>query len=175
MWREFLQSEFKFALFIEDDFEFLDHEAALTAVDDAISADHFWDVVKLCDLNPKRIVLSAKFGSTKFVAYKFPVFGTQAYLLNRRAAEALLRREKIYRPVDHDISHMWEFDIKVWSVSPNPVREVSGALGGSNTIDGSIGSHIVRSAPRSAWGQVLQLNKNIRAWIYTQKMRKLIE
>jgi glycosyl transferase, family 25 len=179
MWKVFVDSGARHALFLEDDFGFIDRDAALTAISDALSVADRWDVVKLFDYNShtfghtsKYAVHSRIFGSTRLVAYRFATSGSVAYLMNREAAMSLLKRRKIYRPVDEDMVHMWEFGIRILSVDPNPVTEISAVLGGSN-IDAERSDEALhrKNILRSIWWNVLRANKSIRSSNYMRKLR----
>lgn len=170
IWQRLVESGAQLALVLEDDFRIIDDEALRTIMHDCrLSADR-WDVVKLFDFRPKRIVLRNVFGTTKVVAFKYPASGAVAYLITRDAALKLLRRRKIYRPVDEDISHMWEFGIRVWSVCPNVVTEHSDALGGSKIGEERSARMERRRPARSVWGNVLQGVKLARSIAYRRRL-----
>lgn len=167
MWQAFLASGFEHGLFFEDDFHAADPMALEKAVHDCLASSRTWDVIKLFDYNPKRIVQQRLAGQTRLVAYKYPASGNVAYLMNRKAATSLLKRRRFCRPVDEDMAHMWEFDIRIWSVLPNPVSEISHLLGGSQIGEARILTKRKKNIGRSLWGNVLQawkLGNSIRYW-----------
>jgi len=53
------------------------------------------------------------------------------YVLSRNGARKLLAKEKLFRQIDEDFKHPWEFGLDIWSLTPNLVTENSRALGGS--------------------------------------------
>ena len=170
VWQRLIESGAEVALVLEDDFKITDDEALKAVMRDSIPCTDQWDVVKLFDFRPKRIVLRKIFGSTNVVAYKYPASGAVAYLITRNAALKLLRRPRIYRPVDEDISHMWEFGIRVWSVCPNVAAEHSEALGGSKIDEGRSARTETRRMGRSLWGNVLQAVKLARSLAYRRRL-----
>ena len=156
MWQAFLDSGAEHALFLEDDFGIVDNTALISSINDCLSFCRTWDVIKLFDYNPKRVVQSRSLGNTRFVAYKYPASGNVGYMMNRKAARSLLARKRFARPVDEDMAHMWEFDIRIWSVVPNPLIEISNKLGGSSIETERVLTKRGKSIGRSLWGNVLQ-------------------
>lgn len=172
MWRRFLDDGASHALFMEDDFSIADGPTMTAGLEDCLSAAGTWDVLKLFDYNPKKIVQSRQVGATRLVAYKYPASGNVAYMMNRSAAKALLERRRFFRPVDEDMAHMWEFGIRIWSMVPNPVSEASTALGGSSIEAGRTNIKRRRNLARSLWGNVLQLWKLGNSIIYRRRMMR---
>lgn len=121
------------------------HDVALVLEDDACVIDsgalrgvlynarnrRIWDVLKLFDYKPKPIKNTQDWHDFTIVDYKYPASGCVAYLITGNAADALLQRRSIYRPVDEDMSWCWEFGLMVRSISPNICTEASDRLGGS--------------------------------------------
>lgn len=156
IWQAFLDSGANFAMIFEDDFAFADKDALAENLGDCLAAPDGWDVIKFFDFNPKRIVRRRLLGRTTLVAYTYPASGNVGYLINRKAAAALLARKRFCRPADEDLSHYWEFGIRIWSVLPNPVCEISPSLGGSHLDAGREDSKRYKTVFRSIWGNVLQ-------------------
>ena len=171
MWKQFIKSSDTHAVFLEDDFNIVDYTHLKSALKDCLSCEKNWDLIKLFDFRPKKIISSHLIGTTTLVAYKYPASGNVGYFMNRHCAEALLKRKKVFRPVDEDMAHMWEFGIRIWSVIPNPLTEQSHLLGGS-TIDLNRKIQSRERRPlRSLWGNVLQSYKLVRSILYRRKMR----
>jgi glycosyl transferase family 25 len=121
-WKEFVDEGHSHALIFEDDFCVDDPERFRKNIDDCVSVQSTNEIIKLFDFRPKDISVRSVVGNTAIVAYTYPTSGAVAYIIGRDAAKALLKRQRFYRPVDEDLSHMWEFGIRVWSVHPNPVK-----------------------------------------------------
>jgi glycosyl transferase family 25 len=166
IWQEVTRRGMDFALIFEDDFKIRNDEQFILAVNDAISHRGIWGIIKFFDFNHKKVVESAKIGATQLVGYKYPASGAVAYLIKRQTAQSLLYRRHLFRPIDEDFSHPWEFSMRVWSTSPNLVDEVSFQLGGS-TLEGER-SDLRRKkiVIRSVWGNFLQARKLVRSLWY---------
>ncbi len=170
IWKRIVAGGSAYALVFEDDAQVPDMAAFGTAVEDLLAAPEGWDIVKFFDFRPKPVVRTMKCGATTLAAYKYPASGAVAYLVKSEAAQRLLSRKRIYRPVDEDFSHCWEFGLRVWSTLPNLVTEVSHTLGGSLVEDER--QAMKRNHIRSIWGNVLQARKLIRSKIYNRQLRK---
>lgn len=81
-----------------------------------------------------------------------------------------LRRSRIFRPIDEDLSHPWEFSIRIWSLEPNIVEEVSHNLGGSILEKDRLKQRKKRNILRSLWGILLQGVKLTRSLFYRRKL-----
>ncbi len=83
-----------------------------------------WDVVKLLSDRPwrGRLVYSGEVELRRPLV--LPRF-TMAYALKRAGAAKLLHAsETFFRPVDQDLKHWWEKDVRVLVTSPSVVRPV---------------------------------------------------
>ncbi|RWA72279.1 glycosyltransferase family 25 protein [Mesorhizobium sp.] len=166
IWREAMRRGLDFALIFEDDFKICNDEQFIQAINDAISHRGTWSIVKFFDFNHKKVVESVKIGATQLVGYKYPASGAVAYLINRQAAQSLLHRRHLFRPIDEDFSHPWEFSMRVWSTSPNLVDEVSFQLGGSILERERCDLRRKKVVIRSIWGNFLQARKLVRSLWY---------
>lgn len=169
IWQEIVNGEEECAIVMEDDADIVDSTAILEATAYSTSNRDGWDIVKFFDFNPKPIAISRKWGATLLVIHKMVASGAVCYLIKRTAAAKLLARPKIFRAIDEDLSHPWEFGISVWSVEPNPVVEVSETLGGSIRLQKphKTDAHWARSA----YGEILQGYKKIRTALYRGSRR----
>ena len=102
IWQEIVARKLDMALVVEDDVRFTDRAAFAEVLEHLDHIRDKWDVVKFFDYKPKKPIETYAFRNLKLVTYKYPASGAVAYLINARAAEALLRRKRIFRPVDED-------------------------------------------------------------------------
>lgn len=162
IWAQIAAGQSEVAFVAEDDVSVIDETTFLHVLDKA--GDHKdWDILKLFDFAPKKIVATHDWHGLKIVDYKYPASGCVAYLMTREAARRLLQRKRFYRQVDEDISWSWEFDLRVRSVSPNIVGEVSDKLGGSLIEDSRLALRRHKNRLRSTVGMFWALVKQIRA------------
>lgn len=166
IWREFLATGAPFALVFEDDFSVKDPRRFRSILADSVGSLAFSNLVKFFDYRAKSVRETQTVGETRFVRYKYAAAGAVAYLIRRDAAEALLARQKFFRPVDEDFSWPWEMGLAIWSVDPNPVAEISSRLGGSLLDAERRNNRCRKRILRSLWGHVLQLYKQARALTY---------
>lgn len=127
IWKEFLQSQHSYALIFEDDVEF-EPQKLKKLVDLLLSSSKEWDLVNI-DVNRHGFSKPAKQLSQLFrlVKFRVRVGNTSCYLINRKAAMALLQKAlPISMPVDHYMMRPWEFDIKVRGVTPQIVHQSFG-------------------------------------------------
>ncbi|MDT4854352.1 hypothetical protein FQZ97_886520 [compost metagenome] len=132
-----------------------------------------WDIIKLFNFTAKNVISTRHAGNSKFVCHKRPANGAVGYLINPPAAKRLLRRKRIFRPIDEDLSHPWELGLRVWSASKNLLSEVSHELGGS-LLEGE--RHLLDEASRrnairfGAKRNILELEKQLRSTLYARKI-----
>lgn len=162
-WKAFLDSGFDHALILEDDFNVPFPAELLRAIDDCLANAGRWDVVKFFEFSRKRVWRRIRFASTQLVAHKFQSGGAVAYLLSRGAAERLLARRKVFRPVDEDMSWSWEFDLTIWTSEFNLVEEISDRLGGSHIATSRTAGKGDKNIARSIWGNFIQAWKLARS------------
>ncbi|MDX8447970.1 glycosyltransferase family 25 protein [Mesorhizobium captivum] len=166
IWQEAMSRGLDFALIFEDDFKICNDDQFILAINDAISRRDIWSIVNFFDFNHKKVVYTVKVGATQLVGYKYPASGAVAYLISRQAAQSLLHRRHLFRPIDEDFSHPWEFSMRVWSTSPNLVDEVSFQLGGSILESERCDLRRKKVVVRSIWGNFLQARKLVRSLWY---------
>lgn len=165
-WKAFLESDSPYALILEDDFRVVDPEIFRVAIRDCEMESGRWDIVKFFEFSRKRVWRRMTFGSTRLVAYKYQSAGAVAYLINRKAAQRLLKRKRIFRPVDEDLSWNWEFGLRLWTTEHNLVDEVSDVLGGSHIQGARMLAKTNRHAVRTAWANVIQAWKLGRSVVH---------
>lgn len=133
LWQEFLKTKKPYGLMLEDDAVISDMRNFSATIHDIIQSSNknIWDILKLFDYSPKKIIAQQKFGNTNIICTKYPAYGAVAYIISRKAAEKLLERPYIYRPIDEDLARPWEFKLRIWSTAQNIITEKASELGGS--------------------------------------------
>lgn len=171
IWQEIVDSQIDAALIFEDDFSIIDVEHFMRCLNVSLSNRYHWDIVKFFDFLPKKIEVQKVIDDVNFVLYKYPASGLVCYLITKSAAERLLKRSRIFRPVDEDIAHTWEFNIRVWSVTPNPIAEISNTLGGSLIEQNRLDMKRDRKLVRVIWANVLAAVKAFRSKIHNSRFK----
>ncbi len=162
IWGQIVAGQSKVALVAEDDLSVVDAAVFLHVLRNAQDCAD-WNILKLFDFAPKKIMASRDWHGLNIVDYKYPASGCVAYLITRDAAKRLLQRRHFYRAVDEDLSWCWEFDLKVRSISPNIVAEVSQHLGGSLIETGRLALRRRKNPLRSCVGLIVAAVKQRRA------------
>ncbi|MCU7372780.1 glycosyltransferase family 25 protein [Paucibacter sp. O1-1] len=122
VWQRLVDSGAPHALVLEDDAELRPElPAALRAV--AALPPH-WDMIKLIGREPESVQqrwsLPCKTG--ELIRYQRVPSLTCAYLVSRHGAEKMLRsRQPFFRPIDVDLRHWWEADLRIFGLTPYPV------------------------------------------------------
>jgi GR25 family glycosyltransferase involved in LPS biosynthesis len=170
--RDFLDSGAEFGLILEDDFAFVDPLATPGRIAALLAVPLRWDIIKLYDYGPGRgVVQRAAAGDISVVNYTAPTAGMVAYLATRRGAERLLSRPSLFRQIDEDTKYYWELAIRVYSASPNPVREISDQLGGSILAAEREALRGQRSLRRSLKGLFLTIDRKLRHRWHRRRFR----
>jgi GR25 family glycosyltransferase involved in LPS biosynthesis len=170
-WRMLVDSDYKYALVLEDDFRILDRGRFMAAVEDIISASEPLSIFKFFDFKPKPEIADRTIGTSRWAMHRYAASGAVAYVLHRDAAVRLLARPAFFRAVDEDLSHPWEFGIDIWSLTPNAVAEISGDLDGSLLEADRRMARADRSALRSFYGNLLQGYKSLAAALHRRRIR----
>ncbi|GHC62967.1 glycosyltransferase family 25 protein [Limoniibacter endophyticus] len=163
IWRNFLESDAKHLLVMEDDFVVLDPRKFIEALADCLDKQSDWGMVKFFDYRPKRVRRRKQLNATEIVQYKYAASGAVCYLINRQTAENFLKRKRFFRAVDEDFSWGWELGLDVWSVTPNLMADGSETLGGSLLQDDRLAKKKQRNLPRSFWANLIQAYKLTRS------------
>ncbi|MGY6708390.1 MAG: glycosyltransferase family 25 protein [Rhizobiaceae bacterium] len=174
IWRRLVDSGARFGLVLEDDFGISDAEGFRAILDDCERHPDGWDIVKLFDFNPKPVRLRRRLGSSELVAHRFPAAGAVGYLINREAATRMLARRRFFRAIDEDWSWPWEFDLRVWSLSPNCIEEISVDLGGS-VRSPAASLPPPRNPIRAIWANVIQAWKALRSKGHVRDMSRRLD
>jgi glycosyl transferase, family 25 len=166
VWQHLVDSkEARIAVF-EDD---VDIDPGLPETLQAIDCtERPWDIVKLIGRRPEsaasRWPLDA---GRQLIAYRRVPGLTSAYVIRREAAEKLLaRRIPFGRPIDVDLRHWWECDLRVHGVWPYPVYPAPSSL--LSTIEGRRRSRAPAVRIRKF---VLQARYSMQNWQARQALR----
>ncbi|MCQ0092518.1 glycosyltransferase family 25 protein [Roseovarius sp. M141] len=131
-WQRIIDEGLDAALILEDDLQ-LDPEVFPTALDLAVSNARQGDFVRFpIKLREEPLRDIASTGSIHLRSYDRIALGMVAQLVTRDAASALLAASvKFDRPVDNFLQMQWVHNVRVLTVWPSGVREISSELGGS--------------------------------------------
>jgi glycosyl transferase, family 25 len=160
--RRFLDSNARCAMILEDDFCLNQPAAMPTRIAAILDARVRWDVIKLFDFEVRPIAQRRAAGDVAIVNYDAPTAGMVAYLVTRPGAELILSRRNLFRQIDEDTKYYWELAIRVYSVSPNLVGEISDRLGGSLLAAERDQLRAARSLRRSLKGLWVVANRKVR-------------
>ena len=106
-------------------------------------------------------------GGRRLIAYRRVPGLTSAYVIRREAAEKLLaHRIPFGRPIDVDLRHWWECDLRIHGVWPYPVHAAPSSL--LSTIEGRRGS---REPAVRMKKFVLQARYSVLNWQARQALR----
>ena len=152
----FLRTEAPWCVILEDDVEVL---PACADVLRSLSEKDDWDVVKLFNFHSGMPVRKRELvGGRHLVVHLTRTTSAAAYVVNRRAAETLLRSMRpITEQVDHALDRPWETGLRTRGIRPMPVV-LAPVAGTSSTI----GYQDKAKAP-------LTLGKNVRLFLSRAK------
>ena len=131
-WQRIVDQGLDAALILEDDLQF-DADIFPPALSLALAPLRPGDFIRLpIKERGTPVEVIASNGPARLLAYDRVGLGMQAQLVSREAAEALLAAsEQFDRPVDDFVQMQWLHEVRVLTVWPSGVQEVSGNLGGS--------------------------------------------
>lgn len=126
-WETFLKSPYEYALIFEDDVTF-ESSRLKTVIEDVIRYKA-WDICSL-DIKHRGLPLSVAnlpMGH-KLAVYLVEVTHTGCYIINRKAAQILLKKAfPIQLPIDHYFTRIWESGLTFVGVeNPRLVRQTFG-------------------------------------------------
>jgi glycosyl transferase family 25 len=133
-WKEFLESDYEYAVVFEDDVTF-DPLKLKETIDEVLKYPSYWDI---CTFNmhwgngDQHFALSVDkiLNQYEMLYYLQKPYLTGCYLINRHAAINLLQKAfPIKDAVDQYFSRSWEFDLKFVGIEP---QLVSQSFGDSN-------------------------------------------
>ena len=128
----FLRTEAPWCVILEDDVEVL---PGCEAVLGAVSEKDDWDLVKLFNFHSGMPVKKRDLvGGHHLVVHLTRTTSSAAYVVNRRAAETLLKSMRpISEQVDHALDRPWETGLRTRGIRPMPVV-LAAVAGTSSTI-----------------------------------------
>jgi glycosyl transferase family 25 len=120
-WQYILDNQLPYAVILEDDFEVINN---LNIIDDFIQNNGIeWDYIKLSNYpnNPRKCTVEQSFDWGSLVTFDKIPAGTCAQLVSQSGAKKLLvKTQRFGRPVDVDLQFWWEYQLKVYGLSPFP-------------------------------------------------------
>lgn len=128
VWQRLVNSGAPHALVLEDDAELRPKlPAALRA---AAALPPHWDMIKLVGRETESVqqrwALPCNTG--ELIRYQRVPSLTCAYLVSREGALKLLRsRQPFFRPIDVDLRHWWEADLRLFGLTPYPTGQTEEA------------------------------------------------
>jgi glycosyl transferase family 25 len=121
VWREFLKTDKKYLLVLEDDVVFGSN--FLEAVQVALEHSDSWDYLKLNKIRAKIPLLQKKIGTYDLNAYLGPATGTGAYIISRDTVVRLIDNLlPIRRPIDHELDLLHVHKFRHFGLEPFPTE-----------------------------------------------------
>ena len=118
---EFLKSDSKHALILEDDVNLPDYLPEL--IDEAIAHSQHWDLLRLSSSRDGEYLKIANMSFSSELVYNTKVLkNTGAYVINRKAAQACVNNMlPMCLPYDVALDRDWDYDFKTACIIPFPV------------------------------------------------------
>ena len=163
-------SKKKYAVILEDDVEFVSDPSQFVDQWCAVLNDNTPVMLKLFKRRGISGELVDSCDQSDIIRPRLVPLGTQAQILNRSAAQALLMAfEEFSMPVDVAYQHWWQHGVKVQVTVPNQINEISEVVGGTN-IGGSVGLSFGFKAQRELRRSWFRLKlKLVSAWFYVKR------
>jgi GR25 family glycosyltransferase involved in LPS biosynthesis len=127
-WKKFLESNYQYALILEDDVSFDPLQLKQTIVQ-LESNPNWWDIANFETLHHGLPLTLKQFPATgnSLAIYLTEVTHAGAYLLSRKSALKLLDKAlPIKMPIDHYFTRGWEFDLVFTGIEPRIVSQSFG-------------------------------------------------
>lgn len=159
--RAFLESGESHAMICEDD---LCPKAGLDRLLENLSKyQDSWNMVRLSGLKLGKPLRIADLGGGYALSLPFHRFkGTGAYLIDRKAAEALVRGLlPMWLPYDHALDREWAHGFTVASVAPFPISQTEEEF--ASDIQGDAKRHLPGSV-RWRWTYPYQIRNELSRW-----------
>jgi glycosyl transferase family 25 len=127
VWKEFIRSDYEFALIFEDDVVF--HDNFVEALSAAYQAKNHWDIVRFNCVRAKLPIQQGVVGQWRLNAYMGPFTGNAAYLIRKDLATKLVSQiGPQTRALDHELNRFFHHDYRLLGMEPWP----------SHTDDGNV-------------------------------------
>jgi glycosyl transferase family 25 len=164
LWRWFVASAYAQLLVLEDDVA-VDWPALKLLCSRDLASDGI-DILKLFTTYPaKSELMRYKLFSdhSHLVRLRGYCYGTQAYVLTRRGADALIRScGRLTMPVDWAMSRYWDYGVDNYAVIPFPVFERMGTSSIGHAAGDGIDPPAAQRLRRFGWRARDRL---VRAWV----------
>jgi GR25 family glycosyltransferase involved in LPS biosynthesis len=165
--RKFLESNYEYALVLEDDISF-DPEVLREIIKKVIKMNDLWNIVSF-ELSHRGMPITMQNISPThhLVYYLFDLVDSGAYLIDREAASKLLQYSApIQLPYDRFYTRMWEFDIKFAGVEPRLVKQ---PFLGSEIEDGKFVTKAAKK-PHSISRIIFKIKTEAIRFVYNMKL-----
>jgi glycosyl transferase family 25 len=174
-WETFLQSNYEFALILEDDVDF-DPLILSETIQNLIRNKKFWDINTFDPANNKKgtPINIIKFQKNNLSLYLTKIINANAYLISRTAAKKLLEKAlPIKMPIDLYLNRGWELGLIFTGISPRLASQKFGnsQIGSTPSItlaEGNISTIDYYLAPISA--KFYKYNTALARLVYNLKL-----
>ena len=117
VWKEFIRSDYEFALIFEDDVVF--HDNFVEALSAAYQAKNHWDIVRFNCVRAKLPIQQGVVGQWHLNAYIGPFTGNAAYLIRKDTATKLVSQiGPQTRALDHELNRFFHHDYRLLGMEP---------------------------------------------------------
>ncbi len=117
VWKEFIRSDYEFALIFEDDVVF--HDNFVEALSAAYQAKNHWDIVRFNCVRAKLPIQQGVVGQWRLNAYIGPFTGNAAYLIRKDIATKLVSQiGPQTRALDHELNRFFHHDYRLLGMEP---------------------------------------------------------
>lgn len=169
VWQRVVEAGAPTALVLEDDVTLTPALGPVLRAIAALALD--WDMVKLIGRNVGNEKPWRNWplgGGVDLIRYRRVPSLTGAYVVSLPGARKLLaHRRPFFRPVDTDLRHWWECDLRLYGAYPYPVRHAQVA------IRSSIGDRELARGAAHRWRKISdQLHYSLSAWWANLHSRK---
>jgi len=161
IWQNIIDSGQNSGLVFEDDLSFIDPSNIREVLRAAAASLRSWDLIKLFDFRPHRGLSSFHENGITLQVYKRPNSGMVGYMLTAECCRKLLKRKYIFRAVDEELRYWFEKQIRIVTITPNPVTEISHKLKGSILESSRYDKRRKRNVVRSLYFNIITAYINI--------------
>lgn len=172
IWQMVLDRGISKALILEDDFRFVEGNAAVHVI--ATASQHLgqFDLIKLFDFRTRKPLTSMQEDGFELAIYRRPNSGLVGYLISADCCRKLLQRKQVFRPVDEELRYWFEKRIRIASIEPNPIADDGERLDGSILDRDREATRAKRSLLRSLYANLISGYVSIRCWLWSRQVLK---